>query len=93
MDRVERGADPASGGKVPAVDFKEFDTKLTQARIDDPVEREKLIKGFIYVILEYACAALNARTNMTLYMGVDDDGRVTGIEVESLDLVRQHFSK
>ncbi len=37
--------------------------------------------------MEYACAALNARTNLTLYMGVNDEGKVTGIEVESYEQV------
>ncbi len=85
--RIEGGADPASGGLIPAIDFKEFDTKITQQRIDNPVEKEILIKGFVWKILEYACAALNARTNLTLYMGVNDEGKVTGIEVESYEQV------
>ncbi len=83
----ERGGDLSSDGKVPAIDFKEFNTKLTKARFDDPEELDILTKGFIGKIVEYACAALNARCNLTLYMGVNNDGIVTGIEVEDYELV------
>ena len=61
---------------------------MTWARFDDDDQRDMLIKGFIYKVLEYACSALNARTNFTLYFGVDDNGRVTGIKFESYELVR-----
>ncbi len=87
LKRPESGPDAASEGKVPAVDYKEFNTVLTWSRLRDPEERKIIARGFVDNIVEYACAALNARCNFTLYFGVDNRGRVTGIEVESYDLV------
>ncbi len=84
----ESGVHLPSGGMVAAVDFKEFATVVTWAKFNDPKQLDILLRGMAGKILEYGCAALNARTNFTLYMGVDDDGRVTGIQFESYELVR-----
>ncbi len=80
-----------SGGLVAAVDFKEFGIRVTWAKFNDPKQLDFLLKGLAGNVLQYACAALNARTNFTLYMGVNDDGLVTGIQFESYELVSKEI--
>ena len=83
----ECGPESGGGGRVPCVDFKRFDTALTEERFRDKRQLEILTRGFVDKVMEYACAALNARCNFTLYMGVDNDGIVKGIRVQSYELV------
>ena len=83
----ESGPDTSTGGLNPARDFKRFNVSLTWSLFNDTEKLRMLLMGLVSNVLEYACATLNARTNFTLYLGVNDDGLVTGIEVESYELV------
>ncbi len=38
-------------------------------------------------VAKSVCGALNARVDMTIYLGVNADGRVTGLEVEGQEMV------
>ena len=77
-----------SGGQIcsltrPAVEYKEFHRTITRDVLDDKEQRQQLIKELFYTrILVYVCAAINARVNMILYLGVRDDGTITGVEIE-----------
>ncbi len=90
LNCFESGSDPASGGKIASIEFKEFATAITKRRLEDPAERKVIVEGLVYKVVEYVCAAANDRGNMTLYMGVNDDGVVTGVQLESEEIVRLH---
>ena len=75
---------------MAAIEFKEFGTVVTWAIFEDAEKWDFLVMGVASKILEYGCSALNARTNLTLYMGVNDNGLVTGIKFESYELVSEN---
>ena len=84
---MESGGDPTST-RVVAVEFKALDVLVTHAKLRDPDERTRLARALMSRIAEYACAALNARVNMTIYLGVNDDCVVVGVQVEDFSVVR-----
>ena len=75
-----------SGGQVspllrPAVEYKTADFPITREVLKE--QRQRLIEVILYKrVLIYACAAINARVNMIIYLGVRDDGTVVGVEIE-----------
>ena len=78
---------PLTVREVQEVEFKEMNVRLTFELWNDMARRDDLVKAFVDRVMENACAALNARTNLTLYLGVSDHGVVLGIFVESYLLV------
>ncbi len=82
----ECGGDSTSA----AEEFKEF-TSITRAAFSDPERKNTIQARFVNTVLGYACAALNARTNLTLRFGVQDDGHVVGIKVEDYSFVSVHI--
>ncbi len=53
----------------------------------DKEERQRLVEAFMIRILPNCCAAINRRCNATIFLGVDDNGRVVGILFETFELV------
>ena len=89
-----------SGGQVfsllrPAVEYKEFGWAITRELLDDKEQKQQLIKVLLYKrVLVYACAAINARVNMVIYLGVQDDGTIVGVEIKHelvLHFVVHHY--
>ncbi len=70
------------------MEFKEINFKITEEKWRDKKKREQDEKTIIGRILRNACAGINARCNMTICLGVTDDGIIQGIEIESLKLVK-----
>ncbi len=64
-----------------------MDIEITEEKWNNPAERARLVTAFLKRILDNACAALNARTNMILYFGVKDDGTILGIRIKDYSLV------
>ena len=73
--------------KVPAHEYKRWNKRLTMAIRDDPDLWKAYVSNFMDKLLASACAAMNARTNLTIHFGVDDQGNVHGVPVEGLSLV------
>ena len=70
-----------------AFEFKALNVYLTWELWKNEQEKAKLIEAFIKRVVENACAALNARTKMTIYFGVQDNGLITGVRIEDIILV------
>ncbi len=70
-----------------AREFKALNITITMEKWNNEQERSRLVSAFLKRILSNACAALNARTNMILYLGVKDDGTITGIQINDPSLV------
>ena len=63
-------------------ELKEFNEVITAECLSDPKRREAIRRALISLRLAPAvCAAANARTNLTQYIGVKDDGRVQGVHI------------
>ncbi len=75
-----------------AHEFKEMNVALTSGRLAVEAEWKRLVAAFTRRILENACAALNARCNMTLHLGIKDNGKIMGLLVERYDLVLRTLS-
>ncbi len=77
------------GGSVGAVahEFKAMDVFITEEIFNDKDRWKELVDAFVQRIMDNACAALNARVDMTLHLGIDDEGHVHGIRVEKFYLV------
>ena len=86
LKAVEGGNNLAARNGV-AREFKELAVEITTEKWNDPDQRKQLVEAFVIRICDNACAALNARTNMTLHLGVKDKGQVTGIVIEHYELV------
>ena len=84
---VFEGAGVSSASDV-AHEFKEMNICLSEAVFYNDVEWKRLVQAFMVRINDNVCAALNARTNMTLHFGVNDNGTILGIVVEEFYLVR-----
>ncbi len=64
---------------MAAIEFKGF------AVFQDAKQLDLLVKGVASRVLDYACADFNARTNLTVYIGGNDNGLlVTGIKLSSM---------
>ncbi len=77
----------ASSTRITAAEFKEIAWAITWEKWADEAAKQKDVKTIMDRILTNACAAINARCNMTIYLGVKDDGAITGILIENYDLV------
>ena len=64
-----------------AVEYKEVYISLTLS------SKEEDYMFIVDNILKYGCSALNARCDMTLYMGVADDRTIIGVFIEDLGVV------
>ncbi len=65
-------------------EFKELGHyyEITADLLKDEAWQAEFVKAFICErVARIACAANNARVNMTIYLGVRDDGRVQGIRI------------
>ncbi len=72
---------------MTAAEFKEIAWSITWEKWADEAAKQQDVKTLMGRILTNACAAINARCNMTIYLGIQDDGTIRGILIESLDLV------
>ena len=86
LTSFESGGTAASLAIV-AIELKEIAWRLTREEWANSEQKQKYVLTFMSRLLRNACAAINARCNMTIYFGVKDDGRVAGIFIESLELV------
>ncbi len=71
---------------------KELDVTITAEKLANKEERERLAEAIVSRVAENVCAALNARCDLTIYLGITDGGRVQGIRVplELVVTVRPH---
>ncbi len=87
LTKLESGLQAASTHLCVAMEFKEINFIVTEAKWKDKKSREQDERTIIGRVLRNACAGINARCNMTICLGVLDNGTIQGIEIESLSLV------
>ncbi len=68
------------------IQFSQF-ALITDALWSNEKERRELVEAFVRSVCRNACAALNARCNMTIHFGVDNGGHIRGIGFQSYLLV------
>ena len=82
----EGGLDLSSIASI-AHECKVLDVYITEAMYNDPVQWQKMLKAFEERFEDNALSAMNARVNMTIHCGINDDMKVIGIRVEKYYLV------
>ena len=68
--------------RVPGHEHKRWNNELTERLVKDEAKWRKYVRDFMLKLLKAACAAINARINLTIHYGVDNDGKVHGAPVE-----------
>ena len=77
------------GGADDYVFLGELSKSLTNDLLTDKRQGKELENALIEAVNKNACAAINARIDTTISVGVSRDGRVEGIEIESQLIVSQ----
>ncbi len=76
------------GGADHYVSLGSLGSPLTEELFADGSKKQELESAFIEAVNRNACAAINARKDTTICVGVSHDGRVEGLEIGSRTLVR-----
>ncbi len=89
-DCVESGANLAglvTARHHVALEFTTVSVVLTRDQMSERKKRTILLADYMYKIAREACGAMNARLNLTIYLGITDGGIVKGIQFEDDELV------